>query len=336
MINPQDFDISLPGSMGMLNVRIGPREIWAGKFPIRFDVMNAAVRWHLGQFQLLDLEYEVAEETNGLIRYAVHFKNVGNLGEIYLRELFEESNTALIITPPKLIPQQGWSSEQREMIASASDREAKLELMHQLASNDAEAQQQLSKWQEFVFNLFLKEILGDSEVIQALNRTSNHQGIPFRLTQIFKGYDKITNISVEQAEINALYELSDEDIRQKLARIIEGVDVAVLQREARKPHGGFEIGDMDIPIDINGDRFYLCIPVKSAKEIGKTVPEKISYQIFRPFLNFNRCAVVFVTARNFSQNLMNTIKRMKDRLGWSIEIIENKELAQLFKRNNLL
>ena len=330
-------DVRLPNSAGMLNVRTGPREIWAGKFPVKFSVLNAAVRWHLRQFQLSDLEYEVVEETNGLIRYAVRFKDIGNLGEIYLRELFEESNTALIITPPEKILQHGWSLEQREMIDTLPNREAKLELMHKLANDNIEAQQQIFEWQEFIFNLFVIKILSDSEVVQALNRPQNHQDVQFRLSRFFKGYDDITNVPIEKTEIDKLYKLSDEDIRQRLAKIILGVDSAVLQREARKPHGGFEIADMDIPINVDGDRLYMCVPVKSAKEITKnTVPEKISYQIFRPFLNFNRCVVVFVTAKSSSQNLQNAIKGMRDRLGWSIEVIENKELAQLFKYNALL
>ncbi len=222
------------------------------------------------------------------------------------------------------------------MIASVPNREAKRELMHQLANDEAEAQQQFFKWQEFVFNLFLKEILGDSEIVQALSQASNHQSISFDLAQIFKGYDKIASVSVGPAEIDTLYKFSDEDIRQKLTAMILGVDTGVLQREARKAHGPSEISDMDVPINVQGDRFYLCIPVKSAREITGKVPEEKSYQILRPFLNFDRCVVVFITARSCSQNLMNTIKRMRDKFGWSIEVIENKELAQLLKYNNLL
>lgn len=94
---------------------------------------------------------------------------------------------------------------------------------------------------------------------------------------------------------------------------------------------------MEIPIKLNNERFFLCMPFKSGLEIpSKTVPENISYQIFRPFIHFDKTVVIFITAKRCSQNLMNYIKRMQDKLGWPIAVIENEELAKLLKVNGEL
>lgn len=157
------------------------------------------------------------------------------------------------------------------------------------------------------------------------------------MSQIFKGYDKISQVVVEKEEIEALHKLYDKDIRKYLAALILNSDPGTLQREARKPHGAFEFSDMDIPIQLDGKEFHLCIPVKSGRDIKTvSVSEEIAYQIFRPFLNLNKCAVVLISAKRCSQNLLNAIKLMKDRLGWTIEVIEDRELAKLFKLNGFL
>jgi hypothetical protein len=122
-----------------------------------------------------------------------------------------------------------------------------------------------------------------------------------------------------------------------VSQLIIGVDPVILQREARKPHGGFEIADMELPLRLGDQEIRLCIPFKSGQEIKQnSVSEQIAYQIFRPFLHFRNCAVVFITAKKCSQNLMNYIKRMRDQLGWSIDVIEDQELAKLLKVNGLL
>jgi len=160
---------------------------------------------------------------------------------------------------------------------------------------------------------------------------------PLPLKDIFHGYSQIARTSISNPELQILQQMPDDQLRQAVAQIIQGVDPVVLQREARKPHGGFEIADMELPIRIGEQEMRLCLPFKSGKEIKQdVVSEQYAYQIFRPFLHFTYCAVVFITAKRCSQNLENYIKRMRDQLGWSIDIIQEAELAKLLKINNLL
>lgn len=154
---------------------------------------------------------------------------------------------------------------------------------------------------------------------------------------VFNNYYKSAAISLVDGELTKLLAYNDDTLRAKVANTIKGVDPNILARESKKPHGVSEISDMEIPIKLDGKKFYMCMPFKSGVEInGNSVPESISYQIFRPFLHFDNCVVVFVTAKRSSQNLMNYIKRMQSKLGWNISVIENEELAKLLKINGQL
>jgi len=157
------------------------------------------------------------------------------------------------------------------------------------------------------------------------------------LKNIFNNYENSHGEVISEADISLLLSYNDEALRTKLANTIIGVDKGVLERERQKPHGVFEIADMELRIRLNQETYFLCMPFKSGIEIkSQTVPESISYQIFRPFIHLDKTIVIFVTAKRCSQNLMNYIKRMQDKLGWGIAILENEELAKLLKVNGQL
>jgi hypothetical protein len=309
--------------------------LWAGKFPVRFNALNAAVKWHL-RMPLDDVQTVKIEETAGLIGYSIKFSGVGDLGDLWIRELPNEQFAALIITAPKF-PRTAWTAEDQASIASQPSREEKLRIMHDLTSRVDAEREEVLKYQDIVLNGLLQHLLSDPEVAEALSTSLEHSSVKLNLGEIFNGYGKISETDVDAEDDRRLNNLSDSELRALLAKVIAGVDPVVLQRESQKPHGSFEIADMELPINVHGESFYLCVPVKSGKEIrSNTVPESWAYQIFRPFLNFGRCGVVFISAKRSSQNLMNDIKRMKDRFGWAIEVIEADELAKLLKINSLL
>ncbi|WP_316831339.1 hypothetical protein [Pedobacter aquatilis] len=177
-----------------------------------------------------------------------------------------------------------------------------------------------------------------NEIELNLNPLTNGKiDITNNLKNIFNQYEESHKETVNEAEMNLLLGYNDETLRTKLANTIIGVDKGILERERQKPHGVFEIADMELRVRLNQENYFLCMPFKSGIEIkSPTVPEAISYQIFRPFIHFDRTIVIFVTAKRCSQNLMNYIKRMQDKLGWAIAVIENEELAKLLKVNGQL
>ncbi|WP_018885351.1 hypothetical protein [Paenibacillus massiliensis] len=157
------------------------------------------------------------------------------------------------------------------------------------------------------------------------------------MNNIFSNYNKIKDVVLAPSDLTKLYSFKDNELRQKIASIITGVSPVLNQRGAAKPHGVSEISDMEVQVSINGQRYYLCMPFKSGIEIkSESVPENVAYQIVRPFLNFKKCIVVFITAKKCSQNLMNYIKRLKDQFDWPIEVIQQDELAKLLKINNAM
>ncbi|MGQ9820159.1 MAG: hypothetical protein ACUVQ1_09615 [Candidatus Kapaibacteriales bacterium] len=157
------------------------------------------------------------------------------------------------------------------------------------------------------------------------------------LRLIFNRYDESNTETISEVELNLLLGYNDEILREKVANTIIGVDKNTLDREKKKPHRVFEISDMELRVRLHQGNYFLCMPFKSGIEIKTpTVPEVISYQIFRPFIHFDKAIVIFVTAKRCSQNLMNYIKRMEDKLGWGIAVLENEELAKLLKVNGQL
>lgn len=150
--------------------------------------------------------------------------------------------------------------------------------------------------------------------------------------QVFR-LNQLRLSEVTQADIENLLKMKDDELRIKFSKTVNGVEERILIRESQKPHGAFEISDMELPILFRGKRYYMCLPFKSGVEIrGNSVPVDISYQIVRPFIEFKNCVVVFVTAKKCSENLMNYIKKLKDTLNWPIEVIEYSTLAALLKR----
>jgi hypothetical protein len=165
----------------------------------------------------------------------------------------------------------------------------------------------------------------------------NYVDLSRDMPQYFNCINNIQNVTVDDTELNLLYSYDDKTLRSKLSACLLNISVNEIDREMRKPHGGFEISDMELKIKINGKHFYMCMPFKTGKEIkSNSVPVDIFYQLLRPFFHFSNCTVVFITAKKCSQNLLNEIKRAKDKYDFGIEVIEHLQLAKLLKINNQL
>lgn len=149
------------------------------------------------------------------------------------------------------------------------------------------------------------------------------------LNQTFQ-LDQIDLSSVMPEQLEKVMNMKDFELRNKFANTIQGMRKDELHRESSKPHGGFEISDMELRINYQNSAVFLCMPFKTGVEIrDKTVPISVAYQIVRPFTEFKHCVVVFVTAKPCSENLMNEIKKLRDRFNWPIAVIEAQSLAAL-------
>lgn len=172
--------------------------------------------------------------------------------------------------------------------------------------------------------------------------TSSSQASTFDIHDLmkclFSGYEQIISMDISDDDLRKLYSLNDSQLRNAIAHVIRGIDPAIVQREANKPHSPAEIADMELQIHYAGSNLMLCMPFKSGMEIHtSTVPVEISYQITRPFIYLpGGCVVIFISAKPCSQYLLNYIKVARSTQGWAIEVIENAALAALLKINNVL
>jgi hypothetical protein len=157
------------------------------------------------------------------------------------------------------------------------------------------------------------------------------------LRETFSGYERIDEAEIGEEELQALNAMSDTELRAAVSQVLLDVDPVEANREARKPHGAAEIADMEIAVTRDETVFHLLMPFKSGREIrGESVSVEVFYQILRPHLFFQKGVVVFITAKPCSQFLMNLIKLSRDRIGWPIAVIEQRDLAGILKLNGLL
>ncbi len=157
------------------------------------------------------------------------------------------------------------------------------------------------------------------------------------LEKAFHGYADILDTPLDEDERAILHAMNDNKLRNAIAQILRSVNPVEAQRESEKPHSPAEVADMEIKVNIDGEHYLLCLPFKSGAEIRtETVPVDVAYQIIRPFMYFPNCIVVFITAKPCSQYLMNYIKLAGETQGWTIEVIQDKELCRLLKVNGLL
>lgn len=169
--------------------------------------------------------------------------------------------------------------------------------------------------------------------VESLTKVDTYQ----ILCSIFKEYSQIPNCVLSESELSRLHNMDDEILRRSVAATLIGFDPIIIAREATKPHGPAEFADMELPLKIADELYFLCLPFKSGVEIrDSTVPVKVAYQIIRPFIYFPRCFVIFITAKPCSQYLSNYIKVAQATQGWLIEVIQHEELGKLLKLNGLL
>lgn len=152
---------SLPG---MKTLRLPPLEMWAGKFHVPFGVLNGAVRRHFLQHRLAETQCELLEQLPGFVRYEIKYDEVGTIGEVYVQDLPDDYSRLSFVPPFDPKQTQGWTSQQLEVIQSQPGREAKLQVMQEMAEADADRKKRLQKYQDWVFILFLRTLLVDPDM----------------------------------------------------------------------------------------------------------------------------------------------------------------------------
>lgn len=154
----------------------------------------------------------------------------------------------------------------------------------------------------------------------------------------FKRYAESADLPISDSDMQVLDLMSDSKLRKAIAEVLVGVDKHQARREAGKVHGPAELADIVVDVTFDGRGYSLCMPFKTGREMRskRTVPESMVYQIWRPHMFLASSIVVFITARPCSQNLWQDIRQSKDRMSWSIEVIEHEALARLLKANGRL
>lgn len=159
----------------------------------------------------------------------------------------------------------------------------------------------------------------------------------FRLDDYFMNYDAINSIKISERDILTVENMNDYELRQCVSKIITKIDKNIVRREANKPHGAYEISDMELPIFHAKNTIYLCMPFKTGIEIKDKVGVQHLYQISRPFIELgDKSITVFISAKDGTEIFHNEIKKMNALSFFRIETIMGETLVKLLKANSLI
>ena len=155
--------------------------------------------------------------------------------------------------------------------------------------------------------------------------------------KLFPKIAEIGTLTISEKEKQTLCDWEDQRLRSAFAEIIasnphlEEETRNNAASEAQKKHSGYEISDMDLPIHIDDQLHYVCLPFKSGREIrDKTVSTKVMSQLIRPYIRYRSGSCIFVTVKSCSVPLRNDINRCRQR-GMPIYVIEGDNLCRLLK-----
>jgi len=161
----------------------------------------------------------------------------------------------------------------------------------------------------------------------------------FTMESFFKGYGEHMTVELTEEDKEKVLNYNDDQLRNAVAQIIINIDKSAVDREKVKPHGVYEISDMELPIRKGkfDSTHYLCMPFKSGREIKNKVTEDVSYQVYRPFANFgDKAVVVFVSPCEGTEPFHNAIKRATTNLNWTIYTLMGDNLIKLLKYNSVM
>ncbi|MGF7060919.1 hypothetical protein [Brassicibacter mesophilus] len=161
----------------------------------------------------------------------------------------------------------------------------------------------------------------------------------FTMNNYFNGYGEHISVELTKGDKEKVLNYNDNELRNAVAQTIINIDKSVIDRENAKPHGVYEISDMELPIKKGKfeSTHYLCMPFKSGREIKNKVTEDVSYQIYRPFANFgSKAVVVFVSPCEGTEPFYNAIKRAIANLNWTIYTLMGDDLIKLLKYNSVI
>jgi hypothetical protein len=197
---------------GMMNLWIGPKEIWNARFPIRFSPMNALVRKHFSLLPLTDVKCVSMEETAGFIRYRISINEVADIGIVCLQEMPEGQSTALSIIAP-IWNDHEWTQQERMIRKSQPDRDSMKKVMYELASAKHTKRNELLKWQSLVFNVFLQHLLSDQLIEEV--------GFNLELyVDDIDSFSQVKNVSPQSVKSDLPLNLYEDFIQTALEEII--------------------------------------------------------------------------------------------------------------------
>ncbi len=153
------------------------------------------------------------------------------------------------------------------------------------------------------------------------------------LERLFESHYSNLGIDISETDLDKLKTYNDQDIRDRLARILMESDIVPADQKAKleelstRPHTAHEIADFEIIVKIDEGTYQVDFVIKSGAEITRPINEEdVWYQISRPLDNESDL-VVFVSYANLTIPLKNKIRKHRDK----VEYIIQMELAALFK-----
>lgn len=290
------------------------------------------------------VEHEVEELLNLVVMHYSKFESLSELspGSIrYINEIIEkfdlpvdtkEVNEKLLRKKPKLFY-----------------------LLAKLRNGIDVSHDELGKVHEYTYYEYLWWIVNSwihkkecNTIIGILPISRKEINIDFIYNSLWGNISEINKVDISDEDINKVLKFNDEDIQKTLYEFLIDHPLVTthskvnLVEELNKAHGGGEISDFNFEIELNGEKIWIAMPIKSALESGGSTSEKMKqkyfYQMVRPILYFkNENVAVFpiiLTKKTLDTNEFLTLVRAH--LNLPILAINNTIYTKIMKRYGIL
>lgn len=186
------------------------------------------------------------------------------------------------------------------------------------------------------------------EIIGILPVNRKEIDVDFVFNSLWGDIAQITNVKIKEEDIDKVLSFKDENIKDTLYHyfinhpLVTTYSKLNLEEERTKAHGGGEISDFNVEIELEGKKIWIAIPIKSAAESGSSSSEKMTqnyfYQMVRPILNFQNDNVavfpIVLAAKTLNTNEFLSLARAH--LNLPILLIDNQIYTKILKRYSLL
>lgn len=196
----------------------------------------------------------------------------------------------------------------------------------------------------WIANALTKKLNGE-EFVGILPFYHNITDIDNVFNLVWGKIEDLHEIQITEEDIEEVLDYTDQDIKNKLYEYfinhqqITDFSRIHLVEEKDKAHAGGEISDFNVEFNLENDKIWVAIPIKSGRESkGKKMEQTYFYQFIRPLVSFSQKNVVVfpIILLKPTLNTHEFLSLVRAHLDLPIIVLNTENFTRFLKRENLL